>query len=67
MGGTFMRKRERQAQTSAAPEIFIVVRPITYGEPEIRHEAGAEVSDIPVESIPWLLEQGHITRREAKS
>ena len=47
-----------------AVETYIVVRPITYGEPEERHEAGAEVSDIPAASIPWLVEQGHIKLKE---
>ena len=41
-------------------EVYVVVNPLTYGDPEVRHEAGAEVSDIPAESITWLLEQGHI-------
>ena len=45
---------------AALAEIYVVVNPITYGDPEVRHETGEEVSDIPAESIPWLVEQGHI-------
>ena len=44
--------------------VYVVVNPLTYGDPEERHEAGAERSDIPASSIPWLLEQGHIARKE---
>jgi hypothetical protein len=52
-----------QQQPKAQPPaggVYVVVRPISYGKPEVRHEAGAEVSDLPARSIPWLLEQGHI-------
>ena len=31
---------------------------INYGKPEKRVEAGDLVDDIPVKSLPWLLEQG---------
>lgn len=45
-----------------APEVYVVVNPIEYGDPAVRHEQNAEVTDIPAESVAWLLEQGHITR-----
>jgi hypothetical protein len=54
------RQTSKQREQAAAPEVYVVVNPITYGDPEVRHEAGAEASDIPAGSIPWLLEQGHI-------
>lgn len=50
-------------ETPVTADVYVVVNPITYGTPEVRHEAGAERSDIPAESIPWLREQGHIKRK----
>ncbi|HZT61007.1 MAG TPA: hypothetical protein VFA21_20550 [Pyrinomonadaceae bacterium] len=31
-----------------------------YGDNERRAEPGDVVDDLPAESVPWLLEQGHI-------
>ena len=59
------RQTSKQKERQPA-EVYVVVNPITYGDPEERHEAGAEVSDIPAESLPWLLEQGHIARKEGE-
>lgn len=56
----------RTSKTNERPPtapVYVVVNPITYGDPEVRHEAGAECSDIPADSIAWLLEQGHITQK----
>ena len=57
------KQNVKEASQETLCEVFIVVEAITYGTPEARHEAGAEVSDIPAESIPWLLEHGHIERK----
>lgn len=46
--------------------VYVVVNPITYGDPEVRHETGAEASDIPAAALPWLLAQGHIRLKEAE-
>lgn len=48
------------SQAQAEPETYVAVRPLSYGEPEVRREAGEEVSDLPEQSITWLLAQGHI-------
>ena len=53
------RKRKNEPE-GAATEVYVVVNPLTYGEPEVRRETGEEVSDLPAASVPWLLEQGHI-------
>lgn len=58
------RRTDKKQATPAAAEIYVVVTPLTYGDPEVRYETGAEVSGIPAESIPWLLAQGHIRRKE---
>jgi hypothetical protein len=55
-----MAKKTTEKPNTAQGEIYIVVNPISYGEPEVRHETGTEVRDIPAESITWLLEQGYI-------
>jgi hypothetical protein len=60
-----MARRTDNKQGQQPEAVYIVVNPITYGDPEVRHEAGAEASDIPAGSIPWLLEQGHIRLKEA--
>lgn len=57
------RRTGNREERQPAPTVYVVVNPISYGDPEVRHEQGAEVSDIPAESIAWLLEQGHITRK----
>lgn len=62
-----MAKRTVSTKEQEPAKVFVVVNPITYGEPEVRHEAGAERSDIPPRSIPWLLEEGHITRKGGES
>lgn len=54
-----------ESATRQAPDVYLVVNPLTYGEPEVRREAGEEVSDLPAASIPWLLEQEHITAKGA--
>lgn len=59
------KSTEQVPEKASAPpdEVYVVVNPITYGDPEIRHEAGSEISGIPLRSIPWLLDQGHILRK----
>lgn len=52
------------AESAAAPQVYVVVSPITYGDPEVRREEREEASDIPAESLPWLLAQGHIRVKE---
>jgi hypothetical protein len=32
--------------------------------PDNRAEPGDVVSDLPIKSIPWLLEQGHIVKAD---
>lgn len=54
------RKNSTPEEKQPAAAVYVVVNPIAYGDPEVRHETGTEVSDIPAESIPWLLAQGHI-------
>lgn len=59
-----MARRGSNKEEQPAAEVYVVVNPITYGEPEVRHETNAEPSDIPAGSIPWLLAQGHIRLKE---
>ncbi len=59
-----MAKKINQKEDEAAADVYIVVSPLTYGDPETEHAAGAEVTDVPPQSIPWLLEQGHIRLKE---
>lgn len=59
-------KQQKNNQQSP-PETFVVVRALTYGDPERRVEAGREVGDLPAESTEWLLEQGHIRRKEGQA
>ena len=62
------KKSERRDEPKAAEagdEVYVVVNPVTYGEPEVRREAGEEVTDLPAQSVPWLLEQGHIRSKGA--
>lgn len=59
-----MAKRTSNKDERQPAEVYVVVTPITYGDPERRREAKEEVSDIPAASIPWLLEQGHIMLKE---
>jgi len=40
--------------------------PSTKTQEDVRREPGDVVSDIPPKSIAWLLEQGHIRKKEAK-
>ena len=57
-----VNKSEEEGRAAATPAtVYVVVNPVTYGDPEVRHEAGEEVTDVPADSLPWLLGQGHIT------
>jgi hypothetical protein len=58
-----MASRTNKTKEQQPAEVFVVVNPITFGDPEVRHEAGAEVTDVPAASAVWLLEQGHIKRK----
>lgn len=53
-------KNRTKAQKGATS--YEVLTGLDYGDR--RAEAGDVVSDIPAESIEWLLEQGHIKRVE---
>jgi hypothetical protein len=57
------RKRSSEATNST---IYIALVGVNYGDPEKRVEPGEEVSDLPAESIPWLLEQGCIRPKESE-
>jgi hypothetical protein len=59
-----VRKKRSNAVTESAT--YIAVVGLNYGDPEKRVEPGEEVSDLPAESIPWLLEQGCIRPKESE-
>ncbi len=46
--------------------VYIALTGLNYGDPEKRVEAGEEVSDLPAESIEWLIECGAIKPKEAE-
>jgi hypothetical protein len=58
-------KKKRSSEATDAT-IYIVLVGLNYGDPEKRVEPGEEVSDLPSESIPWLLEQGYIRPKEVE-
>lgn len=59
-----MSKAEKISKPNARKSTvsYEVLTGLSYGDH--RAEAGEIVSDIPAESIEWLLEQGHIKRVE---
>jgi hypothetical protein len=54
-------KNERDVDLNA---VYVTIVGMNYGPDDKRVEAGEEVSDLPAESIPWLLEQGAIRLKE---
>lgn len=44
----------------AEKQQYRVLRGLNYGPKDKRAEAGDVVADLPPDSLPWLLEQGHI-------
>lgn len=59
-----MKKPEKAKSRSASTGVYIAQVGLNYGDPEKRVEAGEEVSDLPAESIEWLLKQGYIKPKE---
>lgn len=52
-------KKQEQSEQQPAGDTYIVVTPLCWGNPEVRHIKGEDYAG-PAESVPWLLEQGHL-------
>jgi hypothetical protein len=58
--------KKKRSSDATESTIYVVLVGLNYGDPEKRVEVGAEVTDLPTESIPWLLEQGYIRPKEVE-
>lgn len=67
--GNVKNKLNVAPQQAQSGPVYIVLTGLNYNVTEEdpagkRVEIGAEVSDLPAESIPWLLQQGHIVLKQ---
>lgn len=56
----------REKKDKSDSVVYVALVGLNYGDPEKRAEAGEEVSDLPDESIPWLIKQGCIKPKEGQ-
>lgn len=58
--------QRNDADTGAKARAYEVLKGLSYYDNKARGEVGDIVTDLPAESIPWLLEQGCIKPVEVK-
>lgn len=62
----FNKSAEDEAPKKTTSTVYIAVRGLNYGDPEVRVEPGQEARNLPAADIEWLLAHGHIRPKENK-